>query len=99
MLIIVQKENYSTFLTKPQLSALLKKSDHLTQNDKMQQCEGVTFSFDTYNSTKGELLDFLNKAQECGFVDKVASVGKSRLFVEKVGWFFDSLYKTQECGF
>jgi len=40
----------------------LKKSDYLTRNDKMQQREGVTFSFDLYNSTNGELLDFFNKA-------------------------------------
>jgi len=49
----------------------LKKSDYLTRNDKMQQREGVTFSFDLYNSTNGELLDFFNKATNSGFVYKV----------------------------
>ena len=41
--------------------ALLQKSDYLTQSDKMQQPDSLIFSLDTYDSTKGELLDFLTK--------------------------------------
>ena len=60
-----------TKATTPRTWALFKKSDHLTQSDKMWQREDGDSSFDTYKSTKGEFLDFFNKTKNLGFVAKV----------------------------